>query len=50
MGSSLSKCKKKPFTQPKTFLHTPPVTSGHIKEVISSVQKNPVKYFATGVH
>ena len=45
MGNCLSKCNDKPFT-----LHTPPVTSGHLKKVISGRQKNPVKYFATGVH
>ena len=45
MGNYLSKCNDKLFT-----LHTPPLTSGHAKKTISGVQKNPVKYFATGVH
>ena len=45
MGNSLSKLNDKPFT-----LLTPPVSSGHLKKAISGVQKNPVKYFATGVH
>ena len=26
------------------------MTSGNLKKLISSIQKNPVKYFATGVH
>ena len=45
MENCLSKCNDKPFT-----LHTPPVTSGHLKKAISGVWKNPVKYLATGVH
>ena len=45
MGNCLSKFNDKSFT-----LHTPPVTSGHLKKVESGVRKNPVKYFVTGVH
>ena len=45
MGNCLSKCTDKAFT-----LHTPPLTSGHAKKAISDIQKNPVKYFPTGVH
>ena len=37
MGNCLSKFDDKAFT-----LHTPPLTSG--------IRKNPVKYFAPGVH
>ena len=44
MGNSLSKFNDKPFT-----LLTPPVTSEHLKKAISGAEKNPVKYFATGV-
>ena len=45
MGNCLSKSNDKSFT-----LHTLPLTSGHLKKVVSGIQKNPVKYFATGVH
>ena len=45
MGNCLSKFYYKPF-----ILHTPPLTSGHLKKVASSIRKNPVKYFATDVH
>ena len=45
MGNCLLKCNHKPFT-----LHTPPLTSGHLKKAISGVRKNPVKSFATAVH
>ena len=45
MKNCLSKFHDKPFT-----LHTPSLTSEHIKKVASGLQKNPVKYFATGVH
>ena len=40
MGNCLS-----PFT-----LHTPPLTSGHLKKVVSGMRKNPAKYFATDVN
>ena len=29
---------------------TPPLTAGHPKKVASVIRKNPVKYFALGVH
>ena len=45
MESCLWKFHDKPFT-----LHRPSLTSEHIKKVASGLQKNPVKYFATGVH
>ena len=45
MGNCLSKFNDKPFS-----LHTPPLTAGHLKKVASGIQKNLVKYFASGVH
>ena len=45
MGNCPSKLNDKPFS-----LHTPPMTAGHLKEVASSIRKNPVKYFASGIH
>ena len=45
MGNCLSKFNDKSFT-----LHTPPLTSGNIKKLISGMRKSTVKYFATGVH
>ena len=45
MGNCLSKFNDKTFT-----LHTPPLTSGHLKKVVSGIWKNPVKSFATGIH
>ena len=45
MGNSLPKFNDKPFS-----LYTPPLTSGHLKKVVSGMRKNPVKYFASGVH
>ena len=45
MRNCLSKFNYKSFT-----LHTPPLTSGHLKKVIGGIPKNLVKYFATGVH
>ena len=45
MGNSLSERNDKSFT-----LHTPPLTSGHLKKVASGIRNNPVKYFASGVH
>ena len=44
MGNYLSKFNDKSFT-----LHTPPLTSGHLKKVVSGIRKNLVKYFAMGV-
>ena len=45
MGNCLSKFNDKPFT-----LHMLPLTAGHLKKVTSGIRKNPVKYFASGVH
>ena len=45
MGNCLSKFNDTFFT-----LHTPPLTSGHLKKVVSGIRKNPAKYFATRVH
>ena len=45
MGNCISKFNDKPFN-----LHTPPLPSGHLKKVASGIGKNPVNYFATGVH
>ena len=45
MGNCLSKFNDKPF-----ILHTPPLTAGHLKKVASGIRKDPVKYFASGVH
>ena len=45
MGNFLSKFNDKPFT-----LYTPPLTAGHLKMVESGIQKNSVKYFASGTH
>ena len=45
MGNCLSKFNGKCFT-----LHTPPLTSGHLKIVASGTRNNPVNYFALGVH
>ena len=45
MGNCLSKFSDKCFT-----LHTPPLTSRHFKKAARGTQKNPVKYFTTGVH
>ena len=45
MGNYLSKFNDISFT-----FHTPPLTSGHLKKVVSDIQQNPVKYFAMGVH
>ena len=45
MGNFLSKFKDKAFT-----LHTLPLTAGHFKKVASGIQKNLVKYFASGIH
>ena len=28
----------------------PPLTAGHLKKVASGIRKNPVKYFALGIH
>ena len=45
MGNCLSKFNDKPF-----ILHMPPLTAGHLKMVESGIQKNSVKYFASGIH
>ena len=45
MGNCLSKFNDKSLT-----LHTPPLTLGHLKKVVSGTRKNLVKYFATGLH
>ena len=45
MGNCISKFNDKLFN-----LYAPPLTSGKLKKVVSGIQKNPVKYFATGVH
>ena len=45
MGNCLSKFNHKSFT-----LHTPPLTTGHLKKGASGIRKNPVKYFASGIH
>ena len=45
MENCLSKFNDKSFT-----LHTPPLTQGHLKKAVSGIRKNPVKYFASGVH
>ena len=45
MGDCLSKLNDKLFT-----LHTLPLTTGHLKKVLSGIRKNPVKYFASGIH
>ena len=42
---SLSKFNDKDFT-----LHTTPLTSGHLKNVVSGIRENPVKYFTMGAH
>ena len=39
------KLNDKPFT-----LYTPTLTAGHLKKVASGIRKNPVKYFASGIH
>ena len=45
MGNCLSKFNHKPFT-----FHTPPLTTGYLKKGASGIRKNPVKYFASGIH
>ena len=45
MANCLSKFNHKPFT-----FHTPPLTAGNLKKVASGIRKNPVKYFASGIH
>ena len=45
MENCISKFNDKSFT-----LHAAPLTSGHLKKLVSGIRKNPVKYFATGVH
>ena len=31
------------------FIHQP-LTSGHLKKVVSGMRNNPVRYYASGVH
>ena len=45
MGNCLSKFNDKSFTP-----HTLPLTTGHLKKVASSIPKNSVNYFASGIH
>ena len=45
MGSCLSK-----FNDKLSTLHMPPLTTGHLAKVASSIRKNSVKYFASGIH
>ena len=47
MGKCLSK-----FNDDKSFtlLQDRPLASGHLKKLLSGVQKNRVKWFASGVH
>ena len=45
MGNCLSKFNDKSFTFQYTLSD-----SGHLKKLLSCVQKNRVKYFASGVH
>ena len=45
MGNCLSKLIDKPFN-----LYTPPLTAGHLKKVANGIQRNSVKYFASGIH
>ena len=45
IGNCLSKFNDKTFN-----IYMPPLASGHLKNVVSGVRKNPVKYFASGVH
>ena len=45
MGNCLLKFYDKSFT-----FHAPPLTSGHLKKVVSGIQNNPVKFFASDTH
>ena len=45
MGNSLSKCNNETFTTDTT-----PLVSGQLKKVVTGMQENRVKYFATGIH
>ena len=45
MGNCLSKINDKFFT-----LHTPPLTSGHLKKVATDIKNNLANYFATGIY
>ena len=38
------------FNDKSLTLHTPQLTSGHLKKVASGTRNNLVKYFASGVH
>ena len=45
MGNCLSK-----FQDKRSNLHTPPLTTGHLKKVASGIRKNPITFFASNVH
>ena len=45
MENCLSKLNDKSST-----LHTPPLTSGHLKKMVIGIRKKPVMYFARDVH
>ena len=45
MGNCLSKFNDKHF-----ILYTPALTAEHLRKVASGIQKNSVKYFASGIH
>ena len=47
MGNCLSKCNDKPFSACCSWT---PVTSGRPKKAPSAIRKDPVKFFATGLH
>ena len=47
MGNYLSRCNDKSFS---TRCCWKPVTSGRLKKAASGIQKEPVKFFAAGVH
>ena len=46
MGNCLSKCDNEPFHAH----YWTPVTPGHLKDVISGVWKNRVKFLVKGIH
>ena len=47
MGNCLSKCNDKPFYACCCWT---PFTSGRPKKAPSPIRKDPVKFFATGLH
>ena len=47
MGNCLSKCNDKPFSARCCWIT---VTSRRLKKVASGTRKDPVKFFATGMH